>query len=57
MRKFIIHDWKPCYAILPKRDINGKWRWLKPMFYRRVGILGKIHVEYGTIMDVIKGDQ
>ena len=60
MNKMVIQDWREYYAVLPTKDINGKWHWLKPMFYRRVWVFGLIaiepEIEYATIFDVIKGD-
>ena len=59
MNKLVIQDWSEYYAVLPTKDINGKWHWLKPMFYRRVLVFGlgfEPDIEYGTIFDVIKGD-
>ena len=60
MNKWVIQDWREYYAVLPTKDINGKWHWLKPMFYRRVWTIHYDHLEpeteYATIFDVIKGD-
>lgn len=58
--KVVIQNWREYYAVLPTKDINGKWHWLKPMFYRKVWLIGAFgiepEIEYGTIFDVIKGD-
>jgi hypothetical protein len=48
--------WHPVFAWRPRKDIHGRWHWLKTVYRRERNIVVYPHqgYEYGNAFDVLK---
>lgn len=57
---YVQHGWWPSFALLPRRTVGMQWIWLKPVYkrivWRYTGLTDEPFVEFGTLIDVLRGD-